>query len=154
MPCTFSRFSRSDRRPTSPDLVPAWTCLDSDDVPGALRPLRQAGTAPLAEVALEQLRERVPGQVLHEHASCWTDPPPVATDRVTFLNQSVVARWAGGPRQGADGGVEWGEADARAGEEIAAAVVGADPELDEGDGRTPADPVEGPAPFVAVVRDA
>ncbi|MGA5518071.1 hypothetical protein ACPCK2_17765 [Streptomyces pseudogriseolus] len=49
--------------------------------------------------------------------------------------------------------MERGEADARAEEEIAA-VVGADPELDEGDGRTPADPVEGPAPFVAVVRDA
>ncbi|MFZ4152050.1 hypothetical protein [Streptomyces pseudogriseolus] len=54
------------------------------------------------------------------------------------------------------GGVERGEPDARAEEEIAAAVVGAAPEPAEGDGRTPADPrrVEGPASFVAVVRDA
>ncbi|MDT6983166.1 hypothetical protein ACFSUJ_01595 [Streptomyces lusitanus] len=114
------------------------------------------GTAghPQGELVLEQLRERVPGQVLHEHASCWTDPPPVAADSVTLLHQSVVAPWAGGLRQGADGGVEQGEPDARPEEEIAAAVVGAGPEPAEGDGRTPADPVEGPASFVTVVRDA
>ncbi|MFZ4152051.1 hypothetical protein [Streptomyces pseudogriseolus] len=49
--------------------------LDSGDVPGAPRLLWQAGTAPLTEGALEQLREGAPGQVLHEHASCWTGPP-------------------------------------------------------------------------------
>ncbi|MGW4027137.1 hypothetical protein ACWEEL_38255, partial [Streptomyces sp. NPDC005009] len=45
-------FSRRNRRPTSPDLAEAWECLDTDDVPGALRRLRQAGTAPLDQVAL------------------------------------------------------------------------------------------------------
>ncbi|MGA5124850.1 hypothetical protein ACPCAG_16290 [Streptomyces pseudogriseolus] len=123
-------------------------------MPGAPRLLRQAGTAPLAEVALEQRRKRAPGQVLHEHASCWTDPPPVAADGVTLLHRSVVAPWAGGLRQGADDGVERGEPYGRPEQEIAAAVVAADPEPAEGDGRTPADPVEGSASFVAGVRDA
>ncbi|CAL9639124.1 hypothetical protein [Streptomyces sp. enrichment culture] len=109
---------------------------------------------PRGAAALEQLRERVPGQVLHEHAGCWTDPPPVAADSVTLLHQSAVAPWAGGLRQGADGGVEQGDADPRPAEEIAASVVAADPEPDEGDGRTPADPVEGVAAFVTAVRDA
>lgn len=45
-------FSRRNRRPTSPDLAEAWECLDADDVPGALRRLRQAGTTPLDQVAL------------------------------------------------------------------------------------------------------
>ncbi|MFF5343595.1 hypothetical protein ACFY4H_23245 [Streptomyces althioticus] len=109
---------------------------------------------PQGAAVLEQLRERVPGQVLHEHAGCWTDPPPVAADSVTLLHQSAVAPWAGGLRQGADGGVERGGPDPRPEEEIAASVVAADPEPDEGDGRTPADPVEGVSAFVTAVRDA
>ncbi|MGQ5577382.1 hypothetical protein [Streptomyces sp. ECR3.8] len=108
---------------------------------------------PQGAAVLEQLRKRVPGQVLHEHAGCWTDPPPVAADSVTLLHQSAVAPWAGGLRQGADGGVEQGNPDPRPEEEIAASVVAADPEPDEGDGRTPADPVEGVAAFVTAVRD-
>ncbi|MEU0911151.1 hypothetical protein [Streptomyces althioticus] len=116
--------------------------------------LRATAGDPRGAAALEQLRERVPGQVLHEHAGCWTDPPPVAADSVTLLHQSAVAPWAGGLRQGADGGVEQGGPDPRPEEEIAASVVAADPEPDEGDGRTPADPVEGVAAFVTAVRDA
>ncbi|MFJ3138182.1 hypothetical protein ACIPK5_20060 [Streptomyces sp. NPDC086843] len=38
-------------------------------------------------------------------------------------------------------------------EEIAADVVGAGPEADEGDGATPADPVERLTCFVSAVRD-
>ncbi|MFF9488319.1 hypothetical protein [Streptomyces sp. NPDC014676] len=46
-------FSRRNRRPSSlPELSKAWECLDGGDVPGALRRLRQAGTAPLDRVAL------------------------------------------------------------------------------------------------------
>ncbi|MET7370633.1 hypothetical protein ABZS61_33180 [Streptomyces sp. NPDC005566] len=44
-------FSRRNRRPTSPELAEAWDCLDGGDVPGALRRLRQAPSAPLDEVA-------------------------------------------------------------------------------------------------------
>ncbi|MGA5290130.1 hypothetical protein [Streptomyces pseudogriseolus] len=78
--------------------------LAAGDVPGAPRLLRQAGTAPLAEVALEQRRKRAPGEVMHEHASCWTDPPPVAADSVTLLHRSVVAPWAGCGRAPKAGG--------------------------------------------------
>src|SRR5690606_16638674 len=101
---------------------------------------------------LEQLRDRVPGQVLHEHASCWTDPPGVAADSVTLLHQSAVAPWEAGLRQGADGGVEPGEPDERPAERIAAEIVGADPAPDEGDGGTPAHPVERLTDFVSAVR--
>ncbi len=100
---------------------------------------------------LEELRDRTPGQVLHEHASCWTDPPGVTADSVTLLHQSVVAPWAAGLRRSADGGVERGEPDVRPEGVVAAEVVGADPTPDEGDGRTPADPVEGLTDFVSAV---
>ncbi|MFF6814052.1 hypothetical protein ACFZAG_29840 [Streptomyces sp. NPDC012403] len=39
----------------------------------------------------EQLRHRAPGQVLHEHACCWTDPPAATAASVTLLHQSAVA---------------------------------------------------------------
>lgn len=99
-----------------------------------------------------QLFHRTPGQVLHEHACCWTDPPAVTADSVTLLHQSAVAPWDAGLRQGADGGVERGEADGRQEAEIAAAIVGADPTPDEGDGQTPADPVGRLTDFVSAVR--
>ncbi|MEW2074368.1 MULTISPECIES: hypothetical protein [unclassified Streptomyces] len=79
--------------------------------------------------------------MLHEHACCWTDPPAATADSVTLLHQSAVAPGAAGLRRGADGGVEPGEPDGRPEAEIAAETVGADPAPDEGDGRTPADPV-------------
>ncbi|MFS0697432.1 hypothetical protein [Streptomyces nitrosporeus] len=101
---------------------------------------------------LEQLYHRVPGQILHEHASCWTDPPAVAADSVTLLHQSAVAPWGAGLRAGADGGVERTEPDARPEAEIAAGIVGADPAADEGDGQTPADPVDVLTDFVTAVR--
>ncbi|GAB2728517.1 tetratricopeptide repeat protein [Streptomyces bullii] len=100
---------------------------------------------------LQQLFHRVPGQVLHEHASCWTDPPAVTPDSVALLHQSVVAPWGAGLRQSADGGVEQGEPDDRPEAEIAAEIVAADPATDEGDGETPADPDAHLADFVAAV---
>ncbi|CAM5581336.1 hypothetical protein SGRIM128S_04002 [Streptomyces griseomycini] len=45
-------FSRRNRRPTSPELLKSWDCLDAGDVPGCLRELRRATRAPLAQVAL------------------------------------------------------------------------------------------------------
>ncbi|MFE0248061.1 hypothetical protein ACFWZ0_27165 [[Kitasatospora] papulosa] len=98
-----------------------------------------------------QLFERAPGQVLHEHASCWTDPPAVTADSVTLLHQSAVAPWEAGLRQGADGEVERGEADGRPEKAIAAEIVGADPTPDAGDGQTPADPAEKLTDFVSAV---
>ncbi|MFJ3496348.1 hypothetical protein ACIPPJ_22490 [Streptomyces sp. NPDC086091] len=101
---------------------------------------------------LDQLIARTPGQVLHAHASCWTDPPFVTPDSVTLLHQSVVAPWGELLRQAADGGVERGAPDGRPEAEIAAGIVAADPTPDEGDGRTPADPVERLTGFVEAVR--
>lgn len=101
---------------------------------------------------LGRLFDRVPGQVLHEHASCWTDPPAVTPDSVTLLHQSVVAPWGEVLRQSADGGVERGEPDERPEAEIAAEIVAADPTPDQGDGETPADPVERLTDFVTAVR--
>lgn len=104
------------------------------------------------EEIVGQLFHRAPGQVLHEHASCWTDPPAVAADSVTFLHQSVVAPWGERLLPGADGAVESGEPDTRPEAEIAAEIVSADPEPDGGDGRTPPDPVDVLTDFVAGVR--
>lgn len=114
--------------------------------------LRAAADEAEGARALEELWDRTPGQVLHEHASCWTDPPGVAADSVTMLHQTVVAPWEAGLRQSADGGVERGEPDERPAAEIAAEIVGADPAPDEGDGQTPADPVERLTDFVSAVR--
>ncbi|MGW5369100.1 tetratricopeptide repeat protein [Streptomyces sp. NPDC004011] len=102
---------------------------------------------------LEHLRERAQGQVLHEHASCWTDAPAVAADSVGLLHQSVVAPWAPQLRQGPDGRVEQGPVDDRPATELAAVITGADPAADAGDGEGPADPDEAFAAFASAVRD-
>lgn len=102
--------------------------------------------------ALLSLVERAPGQVLHEHASCWTDAPGVTADSVTLLHQSVVAPWAEQLRAGAGGEVERGPADARPAEVLAAEILGADPTPAPGDGDSPADPVEVLEAFAAGVR--
>lgn len=99
------------------------------------------------------LFERAPGQVLHEHASNWTDPPAVTADSVTVLHQSATAPWEGQLRADDDGNVERGAPDERPEEEIAAQILAADPSPDEGDGETPADPVERLTDFVTAVRD-
>ncbi|MEU1407611.1 hypothetical protein ABZ471_35635 [Streptomyces sp. NPDC005728] len=99
-----------------------------------------------------QLLERIPGQVLHEHASCWTDAPAVTADSVGLLHQSAVAPWDRQLRQGGDGGVEQGPSDDRPEAEIAARITGADPAADDGDGEGPADPDEAFAAFASAVR--
>ncbi|MET7287970.1 hypothetical protein [Streptomyces sp. NPDC005573] len=102
---------------------------------------------------LRQLVERVPGQVLHEHAGNWTDPPAVTPDSVGLLHQTVVAPWGEQLRQGADGGVERGPADDRPEAEIAASVTAADPGAGDGDGEGSADTDESFTAFVTAVRD-
>ncbi|MFF1477580.1 hypothetical protein ACFVYD_08395 [Streptomyces sp. NPDC058301] len=102
---------------------------------------------------LGQLQERVPGQVLHEHASSWTDTPVITADSVVLLHQAVVAPWDGQLRAGADGEAERTEADERPEALIAAEIVGADPSTAEGDGESPADPDGRFTEFVAAVRD-
>lgn len=99
-----------------------------------------------------QLFERVPGQVLHAHASCWTDPPAITADSVGLLHQSVVPPWGEQLRQGAGGGVERGPADDRPEAEIAAEVTAADPGADPGDGEGPADDDAPFAAFAGAVR--
>ncbi|HEY8985747.1 MAG TPA: hypothetical protein VIU15_40020 [Streptomyces sp.] len=101
---------------------------------------------------LGALFERVPGQVLHEHASCWTDPPAVTPDSVTLLHQSAVAPWSDMLRVGEDGEVERGGPDTRPEAELADLIIAADPTPDTGDGATPDDPREGFTEFVTAVR--
>ncbi|MDJ0343497.1 hypothetical protein QMK19_18275 [Streptomyces sp. H10-C2] len=110
-----------------------------------------AGVSEGPEV-LGQLFERVPGQVLHEHASSWTDAPVVTADSVTLLHQSVVAPWGEQLRQGDDSDAERAPADDRPAAEIAAEIAGADPTLIEGDDETPADPVDRLTGFVTAIR--
>uniref|UniRef100_A0AAU2JZY4 Tetratricopeptide repeat protein n=1 Tax=Streptomyces sp. NBC_00049 TaxID=2903617 RepID=A0AAU2JZY4_9ACTN len=83
------------------------------------------------------LHARTDGQVLHEHATCWTDPPAVSADFSTLLCQYAVPRW---------------KDDDRPEEEIAHEIATADPAADEGDGETPADPDEAYLAFVTKVR--
>ncbi|GGL94502.1 hypothetical protein GCM10010129_43070 [Streptomyces fumigatiscleroticus] len=99
---------------------------------------------------LGHLVQRLPGQVLHEHAGNWTDPPVVAADSVTLLHQSVTAPWEGQLRQGDGGGVERGPADERPVEEIAAQITAGGPV--PADDEHPADSVERLTDFVTAVR--
>ncbi|MEU0007865.1 hypothetical protein ABZ079_27165 [Streptomyces sp. NPDC006314] len=98
------------------------------------------------------LFERAPGEVLHAHVSCWTDPPAITADSVGLLHQSIVAPWGEQLRQGADGGVERGPADGRTAAEIAAGIVGADPAADPGDGEGPEDTDAEFAAFATAAR--
>jgi hypothetical protein len=72
---------------------------------------------------LAALRNRAPGSVLVEHATCWTDPPPVAADFVGLLRQHVIPPW--GPQLVAepDGPVRQAEPDLRPAEELAEEIV-------------------------------
>ncbi|WP_189817911.1 hypothetical protein [Streptomyces olivaceoviridis] len=99
-----------------------------------------------------ELVERAPGQVLHAHACCWTDPPAVTPDSAALLHQSVVAPWGPQLRGSADGGVERGPADDRPEAEIAAGITAADPSPESGDGDGPADGDTEFAAFATAVR--
>jgi hypothetical protein len=101
---------------------------------------------------LGQLHERAAGQVLHEHASCWTDAPVVTADSVALLHQSAVTPWGERLRVGEDGEVGREPADERPAARIAEELLAADPAPDEGDGETPDDPDEAFAAFGTAVR--
>lgn len=73
---------------------------------------------------------RSPGQVLFEHASCWSDPPGVAADVVSVLHQTVNPPWGGSLRV-VDGDLVRGPVDERPDEEIAEEIVAVEPR--EGD---------------------
>jgi hypothetical protein len=100
------------------------------------------------------LRERAPGQVLFERATCWTDPPRVTADVSGMLGQAVVPPWAGQKRRLDDGAVGEGPADDRPIEAVASEIVHAAPEPDKGDGKTPPDLDEGLRRFVEAVTAA
>ncbi|MET9886116.1 hypothetical protein ABZZ20_23865 [Streptomyces sp. NPDC006430] len=95
------------------------------------------------------LRERAVGELLFEHATCWTETPAATADVSTLLAQSVSAPWESGLRFSEDGEVEQSEPDGRSAEELAEAILAADPAPQEGDGQTPTDPDEALAAFVA-----
>lgn len=113
-----------------------------------------APDAPDAGVeALRALRLRTPGQILHEHAGCWTDTPPVTADSVGLLAQAVVPPWGEGLRARPDGsGVDRLPPDARPEADLAAEILAATPEAaDSGDGATPPDPDAAFAAFAAAL---
>ena len=104
--------------------------------------------------AVAALRERAPGQILFERATCWTDPPRVTADVSGLLGQTVIPPWAAQPRRLDDGTAGQGPADDRPVEAIAADIIHAAPEQDEGDGNTPPDPGEDLRRFVEAVTAA
>ncbi|WP_329120310.1 hypothetical protein [Streptomyces sp. NBC_01465] len=99
------------------------------------------------ETVLAALRERTPGEVLYERATCWTDPPAVSADMSGLLAQHCIEPW--GERLHVDGRLP---ADARPAEEIAADILAAEEDRDEGDGATPPDPDEALAAFAGLAR--
>lgn len=100
---------------------------------------------------LSRLRKRTPGQVLYEHATCWTEPPAVTADISTLLRQTGNPPWGAAIRMAADGSAEQEPADDRSGAELAADILRADPTLDDGDGGTPPDPDQVLTDFVTAI---
>jgi hypothetical protein len=104
--------------------------------------------------AVAALRERAPGQILFERATCWTDPPRVTADVSGLLGQTVIPPWAAQIRLLDDGTAGQGPADDRPIQAVAAGIVHATPEQDEGDGSTPPDRDDGLRRFAEAVTAA
>ncbi|OKI28775.1 hypothetical protein [Streptomyces sp. CB03911] len=104
------------------------------------------------EALVPGLRARAAGEVLYEHATCWTSPPPVSADVSTLLVQVVRAPWDAATRYVPGGEPVEEPADARPAEELAAEICAADPGPDAGDGDTPPDLDEALADFTRAVR--
>ncbi|MFF0390842.1 hypothetical protein ACFYS8_19445 [Kitasatospora sp. NPDC004615] len=96
---------------------------------------------------VEALYERAPGELLYEHATCWTDSPAVSADISGLLVQHVAAPWEPRLRVDEDGQVEQGPADDAPAAELADRIRTATAAPDEGDGQTPPDPNEALAAF-------
>jgi hypothetical protein len=104
--------------------------------------------------AVAALRERAVGQILFERATRWTNPPRVTADVSGLLGQVVVPPWAAQMRRLEDGTVGQGTPDDRPVEAVAADIVYATPEQDDGDGKTPPDSDGGLRRFVEAVTAA
>ncbi|MEV6768896.1 hypothetical protein AB0N05_09760 [Nocardia sp. NPDC051030] len=98
---------------------------------------------------LNTLRERADGQILYEHATCWTSPPPVSADVSGLLHQVVVEPWAAKQRVDNDPL----PADTRREPKIAVDIVLADGTPDTGDDETPPDLDPAFAAFITATRD-
>jgi hypothetical protein len=108
--------------PGTPDtVVLAYTLADVDDD------------------TVRALADRAPGEVLVEHATCWTGPPPVTPDFTVLLGQSVVPPWGARLVLDPQAGSRRNPADDRATEAIADEIAAAEPARDEGDGDGPPD---------------
>ncbi|TDD77739.1 hypothetical protein E1293_25850 [Actinomadura darangshiensis] len=151
------------RRPTSVGLLPdrssrvlglaAARLLGLPAEPFAPgRPDVLAVAYDLNETDVETLHERAEGQVLFEHATCWTEPPAVSADVTGFLHQVAKSPWGEQLRVSDDGQPETVPPDERPEEELAAEIIAADPHEDEeGDGATPPDPDERLVAFARAV---
>jgi hypothetical protein len=76
----------------------------------------------LNNTTTDGLHERADGQVLFEHASCWTDPPPVSADVTGLLHQAMTTPW-GERMRVSPNGAETVPPDERPEEELAAEIV-------------------------------
>ena len=97
------------------------------------------------------LRQRTPGQIVFERATCWTSPPRITADISGLLGQTIIPPWAAQPRRLQDGTAGQGPADDRPIQAIAAEIIHATPEQDEGDGSAPPDPDQDLRHFVETV---
>ncbi|PRX97254.1 hypothetical protein [Allonocardiopsis opalescens] len=97
------------------------------------------------------LYERAPGQILVEHASCWTSPPPVSADYAVLLHQVNVPPWGPRLRLGEDGGAVRDPADERPAGELAEEVLRAALEPAGPGGTAPGDSDRELAAFTAAV---
>lgn len=101
---------------------------------------------------LGELRDRRAGQVVAEHATNWVTAAPVAADYSTLFHQVNVAPWGERMMMTAPGEAPRVEAaDGRPVAELAAEVVNAAPEPEEGDGASPPDPDRALTSFAAAV---
>ncbi|WP_220096221.1 hypothetical protein [Mycolicibacterium neworleansense] len=96
----------------------------------------------LSETEPDSLLERVDGQVLFEHSSCWTDPPAVSADAVGVLHQFSQSPWDRRMTVSPDGEPETVAADDRAENELADEILATAPDSFESDDDAPPDPDE------------
>ena len=107
---------------------------------------------------LDELRHRPPGQILTEHATCWTQPPPVSPDVSGLLCQAIVPPWGEALRVEPDGSVGRSEPDDRPAEALAEEILRAElrPDGSEPDGSDEGDldgaDEERLTAFVAAIR--
>lgn len=101
--------------------------------------------------AAATLRQRAPGQIVFERATCWTDPPQVTADVSGQLCQVIDPPWGAQIRRLEDGTAGRGPADDRPVEIVADEIVHAAPRQDESDATAPLDLDEDLRRFVEAV---